>query len=118
MKLKVKLKKYQKNKSAQLRKEIIRDSEDCWQVADAVVLDAQLANEYKVAGFRFFYIIIFLNVVSAGLIILLIFLYVRKKLEYESARDPLTNLYNRRFYENIIEAELARSPSWCVGWRP
>jgi len=107
--LKPKLREYQKSKSGRLRKEIIRESEKCWKIADTVVLNAQLANEYKMSGFKTFYIIIFLDILSAAIIILLIFLYVRQKLEHETVRDPLTNLYNRRFYENVIEVETARS---------
>jgi diguanylate cyclase (GGDEF)-like protein len=100
---------YQETHSKQIQKEIIEESENCWKAADAVVLTAQLANEAKVAGIKLFYIILILNAISAILVILLVFSYVRKKLEYESSHDPLTYIYNRRSYENVIESEVARS---------
>lgn len=110
LKLKRLLIEYQNNNSEQLTKEIIEESENCWKAAVALVLTAQLATEHKVRGIKkLFYLVLFLNTVSAILVILLIFLYVRKKLEYESSHDPLTSLYNRRSYENVIDSELARS---------
>ncbi len=101
---------YQETHSEQIRKEIIKESENCWEAAVAVVLAAQLATEDKVRGImKRFYFILILNTISAILVILLIFSYVRKKLEYESSHDPLTCLYNRRSYQNVIESEVARS---------
>jgi diguanylate cyclase (GGDEF)-like protein len=104
-----KLIKYQETHSEQIQKEIIEESEKCWKAADAVVLMAQLATEEKVGGIKHFYIILILNAISAILVILLVLSYVRKKLEYESSHDHLTSLYNRRFYENLIESEVVRS---------
>tara|TARA_Y100000031_G_C8198223_1_gene374841 strand:- start:126 stop:890 length:765 start_codon:yes stop_codon:yes gene_type:complete len=101
---------YQETHSEQIQKEIIEESENCWKAAVAVVHTAQLATEDKVRGItKLFYLILILNTISAILVILLIFSYVRKKLEYESSHDPLTCLYNRRSYENVIESEVARS---------
>lgn len=100
---------YQEIHSEQIKKEIIEESEKCWNAADAVVFAAQLANEDKVAGIKLFYIILTLNAISAILVIFLIFSYVRKKLEYESSHDPLTGLYNRRLYEFLVDSEVARS---------
>ena len=100
---------YQEIHSEQIKKEIIEESEKCWNAADAVVFAAQLANEDKVAGIKLFYIILTLNAISAILVIFLIFSYVRKKLEYESSHDSLTGLYNRRLYEFLVDSEVARS---------
>lgn len=105
-----KLIEYQETHSEQIKKEIIGESEDCWKAAVAVVLMAQLVTEDKVSEIKkLFYLILILNTISAILVILLIFSYVRKKLEYESSHDPLTCLYNRRSYDNVIGSELARS---------
>jgi len=101
--------KYQQNPLEKLQKKIIQESEDCWTAADAVVLEAQFANENKVSGIKFFYIILILNAVSAILVILLVFFYVRKKIEFESLHDSLTKIFNRRAYNNIVELEIARS---------
>jgi diguanylate cyclase (GGDEF)-like protein len=100
---------YQETHSEQIKNEIIEESENCWKAADAVVLTAQLANENKVEGIKLFYIILILNAITAILVILLLFIYVRKKLEHESSHDPLTHIHNKRSYENVIDSEVARS---------
>ncbi len=100
---------YQKTHSEQTKKKIIEESENCWKAADAVVLTAQLTTENKVAGIKIFYIILILNAITAILVILLVFIYVRKKLEHESLHDPLTHIHNRRSYEYTIDLEIARS---------
>lgn len=102
--------KYQTLPTDPVKNDIIKESEKCWMAAINVVLAAQLVTEEKVNDIKtIFYLIIILNTISAILVTLLVILYVRKKLEYETSHDPLTNLYNRRSYENIIEVELARS---------
>lgn len=102
--------KYQTLHSEAIKNEIINESEKCWEAAVGVVLSAQRVTEEKVSEIKtIFYLIIVLNTISAILVTLLVILYVKKKLEYETSHDPLTNLYNRRSYESIIDSELARS---------
>jgi len=101
--------KYQDTHLAKIRKEIIEKSERCWFVADEVVLEAQFANESKVSGIKLFYIMLILNFISAILVIVLVFFYVRKKIEFESRHDSLTELLNRRSYDNTIDLEISRS---------
>jgi diguanylate cyclase (GGDEF)-like protein len=93
----------------QMELEIVAESELCWEAADLVVLTAQFAAEGKVGNFSHFYRIIVLNAVTAILVVLHVVLYVRKKLEFELSHDSLTGLYNRRFYDGIIQSEIARS---------
>ena len=101
---------YQETHSIQIKKVIIEESEICWKAAVEVVLMAQFITEDKVRDIKnIFYLILILNTISAILVILLIFLYVRNKLEYETSHDHLTRLYNRRSYENVIESEVTRS---------
>jgi len=100
---------YQKTHSEHIRKEIIEESENCWEAADAVVLMAQFTTENKVADIKTFYVILILNAITAILVILLVFIYVRKKLEHESSHDPLTHIHNRRSFENAINSEAIRS---------
>ena len=107
--LEVKLLDYTTSSSAKLRQEIIQESEECWEVADAIVLAVQQASEDKVAGIRLFYVILLVNAVSALFVIWLIISYVRKILEYEAVYDHLTRIRNRRSYDNTIEAEINRS---------
>lgn len=101
---------YKKTHSRKYKRDLIAESEACWQSALGVVHKAQLVTEEKVRVIRnLFYLILFLNSIVAILVIMLIYLYVRKKLEYESSHDALTRLYNRRTYDSEIESELARS---------
>lgn len=100
---------FQINPSLQIKNKVIAESELCWEVADKVVLEAQNATEEKMGDFGLFYKIVAVNVVVVVLVILLVFLYVRKKLEYDSVHDPLTGLFNRRYYDNTIRSEIARS---------
>lgn len=99
---------YQTMPSPQLRKQIIEESERCWDAADAIVLAVQQANEDKVSGIKLFYVILLFNAASAVFIIWLIVFYVRKILEYEAAYDHLTRVGNRRSYDAAIESEVAR----------
>ncbi len=107
--LELRLIEYQENHSELIKKEIIEKSEKCWNSANVVVLLAQLNTEDKVGGIKLFYIILILNTIIITLVILLAISYVREKLEFESSHDPLTRIYNRRSYENVIENEIARS---------
>lgn len=100
---------FQENPSEQIKDEIAGESEQCWEAADSVVLTAQFATEVKMGDFELFYKILAVNAITAILVVLHAILYVRKKLEYESAHDSLTGLFNRRSYDNIIQSEIARS---------
>jgi diguanylate cyclase (GGDEF)-like protein len=44
-----------------------------------------------------------MNILSAVIVILLVYLYIKKRLEYESSHDLLTDIYNKRSFERIIE---------------
>jgi diguanylate cyclase (GGDEF)-like protein len=102
--------KYQTLPSERIKNEIISESETCWMISVSVVQSSQLVTEEKAKEIKtIFYLLIILNTIGALFVTLLVILYVRKKLEYETYHDPLTNLYNRRSYENIIDSELTRS---------
>jgi len=100
---------YQATPSPLLKNKIFHQSEKCWHAADGVVLHAQLATEYKVGGIRMFYIILILNGLTTILVLFLVLKYVRHKLEYDTSHDPLTQLYNRRSYDDFINSEISRS---------
>ena len=104
------LTKYQINPSEELHEIIINESEACWKTAVEVVLAAQHVAEDNVKHVeKLFYFFLILNIISAILILYLIFSYVKKKLEYESSHDHLTSLLNRRSYEYAIDYEVIRN---------
>jgi len=108
--LEANLTEYQLTPSEKLHERIIDESEACWKVAVEVVLTAQHVAEDKVKHVeKLFYIFLVLNIISAMLILYLIFSYVKKKLEYESSHDHLTSIYNRRSYEYAIDYEVVRN---------
>lgn len=98
--------KYKISSPGSLKREIIKISEICWINADSVVYSMQISNEKKVGNIRLFYFILALYGINTLIILYLIFNYVRKKLEYDSSHDQLTNLFNRRYYDKIINYEL------------
>jgi len=101
---------YQLTPSEKLHKKIINESEACWKLAVEVVLTAQHVAEDNVRHVKkLFYIFLVLNIISATIILYLIFSYVKKKLEYESSHDHLTAIYNRRSYEYAIDYEVIRN---------
>ncbi len=100
---------YRFSSSAELRADIINKSELCWEMADSVVLKAQIASEGKMSSFNLFYRILGLNAIAAIIIILYVIFIVRKKLEFESLHDSLTDLQNRRSFDLAIHSEMARS---------
>ncbi len=102
-KLKPLLIKYSKHPNKKLEKEIIKLSELCWNEADNLVLNVQITTQIKIAGIKIFYIILGINIFSALLVILLVYLYIKKRLEYESSHDSLTDIYNKRLFDKIID---------------
>jgi len=107
--LEILLTEFRETPSRQLEFEILAESELCWSAADSVVLAAQSVTEGKMGDFNHFYRILILNAVTAILVILHVVLYVRKKLEFESSHDSVTDLFNRRSYDRIAQSEIARS---------
>jgi diguanylate cyclase (GGDEF)-like protein len=114
--LKVDLIDYQTEPSESLKSDILSRSESCWDIAVAVVLMAQLATEEKVDGIQqLFYLILLLSLISGILLIFLLFLYVRNKLEYDSMHDSLTRLFNRRAYDHVVASEIVRNRRYHQG---
>ncbi len=108
-KLKLLLIKYESNHSKKIKQKIIDLSERCWNIADDVVLNTQIMTQYKISGIKIFYIILGINILSAILVILLVYLYIKKRLEYESSHDSLTDIYNKRAFEEILESLIANA---------
>jgi len=100
---------YKQTKDKKLIKKIVNLSEDCWYTADAVVLNTQIITQNRIGGIRIFYVILGLNILTAVFVIILVYLYIKKRLEYESSHDILTDLYNRRFFEKLFEQKFEQA---------
>ncbi len=85
--------------------QLMATSEGCWQSADLTTLTAQRIEEYKQSEFveeLRYRILIILAIIL--LIIFVVMIYVRGYLEREVSRDPLTKLFNRKyFFEQMRE---------------
>lgn len=100
---------YRHNRSDQILKQIVLESESCWETADFAVLRAQSIAENKVSGIKFLYIILSVYAMNTLIVIWVVYSYVRKNLEYRASHDSLTGLLNRHSYENCLETEFERS---------
>ncbi len=108
--LKLKVIEYSRQPSLELREQLFDDSEYSWEVANNLVFMSQYVTERKVADFsKIFYLMLVSNVVSIVVLILVLLLRVRNKLEYESSHDMLTGLLNRRAYNMSIQSEVERN---------
>lgn len=96
--------------SAALQAEIHQLSETCWVLSMQVVLSTQQETESRIQNIKLiFYLLLLFNLVSVLLVLGLVILYVRKKLEFESSHDPLTGLYNKRLYNKFMDREVIRA---------
>ncbi len=85
-------------------------SEVAWHASIAAVLAAQVASEEKVSRIKYLFNLFLVSaVLSAVFTLLVLSIYLRRKLEHESSHDPLTNLLNRRAYTDLAEYEVKRS---------
>lgn len=100
---------YDQTPSQNLLKEIIDKSEECWQLTDLAVSNAQTVAENKVSGIKFFYIILFIYTINVFIVIWVAYSFVRKNLEFRASYDSLTGLLNRHSYRKTIKVELEKS---------
>lgn len=107
--LKASIQAYRQAPSERNRQQLLARSEEAWKAADAAVLAAQQHTEYKVADIRFFYLIAALNAANALLVLWVVYVYVRKRIEVQASYDTLTKLLNRNSFEQEVQHEIFRS---------
>lgn len=100
---------YDQIPSKNLLIKIIDKSEECWQLTDLAVSNAQTVAENKVSGIRFFYVILFIYTINVFIVIWVAYSFVRKNLEFRASYDSLTGLLNRHSYRKTIKVELEKS---------
>lgn len=95
-----------RTESKKIRRRLLSGSELCWNLANRMVLHAQLSSEARLDKIHW---LIPLYIVSALLIFTLLLQirrYVHRRLEWLAAHDPLTDLNNRRAFNDRIQEEL------------
>lgn len=100
---------YTKNPSHNLLVNILDKSEQCWELADIAVSNAQTVAENKVSGIKFFYVILFVYTINVFVVIWVAYSFVRKNLEFRASYDSLTGLLNRHSYRKTIKVKLEKS---------
>ena len=101
--------KYRLNPTDKNKEELILASEEIWEGLDNIVLMSQLSSEVKVNKYRLIFLILGVDALLAVTIIFLIRKYVRDTLEYLVDHDVLTNIYNKKYFNERIEHEIAKA---------
>jgi diguanylate cyclase (GGDEF)-like protein len=91
-----------------IKNDFLALSELCWEIADSTVLLAEVLSSEKLINIRIYYFILAFNIVSALLLIGLIYKSVRNKLEKEVLLDYLTGLNNLKSFNINIKKEINR----------
>jgi diguanylate cyclase (GGDEF)-like protein len=108
--LQTQLNQYTESPSPARSASILRLSDECWELANAMVLTIQLAAEQRSQKAQHLVYLIFLIIFICALLVIFFDIYlVRFRLERESARDGLTGLKNKRFFDSTLEYEINRS---------
>lgn len=99
---------YRKNPSNENMITLKNTSEDIWVLSNELVSLSEMITESKINNYRRVYIYGGMNLILAIVTSILIQRYVRDNLEYNIDRDPLTNLFNRRYFSTLINDEIYR----------
>lgn len=86
---------------------VLEESENCWEQANTIVNIAQKISEAKHDNYKQ-HIIITLIAVSIFIlgIIYLVYKIVHKNLEVSIITDPLTKLFNRNYFDEVLQKQI------------
>ncbi|WP_051015649.1 sensor domain-containing diguanylate cyclase [Desulfitobacterium dichloroeliminans] len=104
---------YRSNPSEDIRQAIIDKSEEVWEKSNSMVLISQIVSERKLINYQISNAFFAMNLVLGLLIILLIKKYVKDKLEHLVNRDEMTNVYNRRHFNEYLKLEISKSQRYA-----
>ncbi|MDD5644846.1 MAG: GGDEF domain-containing protein [bacterium] len=107
--LKSKLEIYGKNKDSRIRADILILSEECWNLANTSVFEAQFISESKFKYMNFILLGTLVNLCLIILIILMVKKWVYDKLEFSALYDNLTKCYNRASFYFHLKNEIRRA---------
>lgn len=88
---------------------LIQESENCWILANDLVLTARIESEAQLRHLYVVFYIIGLNLTVLLFIIWLNRTFIRNRLEFFASFDALTGVLNRHSYARIIKHETMRS---------
>lgn len=86
---------------------IMDHSEKCWELADKLVYEVQKISELKLNKYQNWITlvlsIIFLVILA---IITVVYVMIRSRLEREVITDPLTDLHNRHYFNDVLRSQV------------
>lgn len=100
---------YRVNPSIEKEKNLLEVSERIWGKSNDIVLMSQLSSEVKIKRYRISLVFFGLYIILSVIIIFLIRKYVKNTLEYLVDYDGLTNIYNKRYFNECLELEIAKA---------
>ncbi|MCX7711194.1 MAG: GGDEF domain-containing protein [Clostridia bacterium] len=102
------LQNYREKPAVEAKAALLAKSEEMWDAANALVLEAQLISEMKLKYYQLFLFSTVINILLLFLIIIFVKRYVRDKLELMAIYDPLTKAFNRNYLKEFLENEIKR----------
>lgn len=84
-------------------------SEEFWLKSNTLVYISQLVSEKKVDKYETSFFLFLINLPIGVLSIFLIKRYVKDKLEHLVNHDPLTKIYNRRYFNEYLYNQIQKS---------
>jgi len=93
--------------NSQSKQDIITLSEQCWDLANNLTYTIQKQSESKLAQYKQLIVNVSILVsLFIFIIISVVYKIVRKSLEVDLITDPMTKLYNRSFFTQILEKQI------------
>ena len=107
--LKLVVRDYRADPSRANLRAVIGKSEECWEVADATVIRQQYIVNKTAAYYKYFTVTFGINLFVIGLVLLFYKRYVHNSLASSAIHDALTGLFNKGYFSEYLEYEIARS---------
>lgn len=96
--LKTLLTRYGDDPSKENATAMLAASEEIWAIADEAVDASQFIDERNVTNMKYTLVLVAADLVLALVVLYLTQIYVRNELEFHANHDPLTRLYNRKYF--------------------
>lgn len=100
---------YRDNPSTRNEESLIEISEEIWDKSNEIVLMSQLSSEVKIKRYRISLVFFGVDIILAVIIIFLIRRYVKNTLEHLVDYDGLTNIFNKRYFNESLDMEIIKA---------
>lgn len=107
--LKLIIKDYHTDPSQTNLNAIVKQSEECWEVADANVIRQQYLVSKTAAYYKYFVVTFGINLFVILLVLLYYKRYIHNNLASSAIHDALTGIFNRGYFSEYLEYEIARA---------